>query len=423
METNVPGKIIFKCIVGSQAYGTNTPESDIDIKGVYIQDKSDVIGFNKYKPQIEINKDEVYFEIGRFLELLQKGNPTMMELIFSPDDCVLEYTEEWNILLQYKDKFITQECRNSFIGYAESQIKKASGTDKKFNWEENHIVRKEPLDFCYVILTNAISTNMPIKQGVMKLKDWMYHKVIKQENCVFNKLDHSQDVYQLYHCLNKITKGLQSENGNDIRLDSSEKDTYPIASVIFNKNAYSIHCKQYREYKDWLDNRNTQRYVDINSHGQKIDGKNMLHCTRLLRMGEEIMNGKGVIVRREDADELISIRKGKFNLAEILELAQQSIERLKTVSSNLPEKISDNIINSLLLNIRNFEENQGYTLHINNEEWEKYKEWRETINDLPYLGAVGGHFGLSVYFTGIGEIIKGTYLGKDEIDLTDYETM
>lgn len=63
-------KILLKAIVGSQAYGTNTAGSDIDYKGVYAQPIEDLIGFN-YKEQIEVSKDEAYFEVRRFLQLLQ----------------------------------------------------------------------------------------------------------------------------------------------------------------------------------------------------------------------------------------------------------------------------------------------------------------------------------------------------------------
>lgn len=38
-----------------------------------------------------------------------------------------------------------------------------------------------------------------------------------------------------------------------------------------------------------LAERNTQRYVDIQNHGQKIDGKNMLHCIRLLQCANDIL--------------------------------------------------------------------------------------------------------------------------------------
>lgn len=36
--------ILLNAIVGSQAYGTNTPDSDIDTKGVYLQDPMEVLG-------------------------------------------------------------------------------------------------------------------------------------------------------------------------------------------------------------------------------------------------------------------------------------------------------------------------------------------------------------------------------------------
>ncbi len=63
-------KLVFQAIVGSQSYGTSTPTSDIDYKGVYQQDNNDILGF-KYKEQITVTDDEVYYEVKRFLELLQ----------------------------------------------------------------------------------------------------------------------------------------------------------------------------------------------------------------------------------------------------------------------------------------------------------------------------------------------------------------
>ena len=58
--------IIFKAIVGSQSYGTNLPTSDIDYKGVFLQDPYDKY-INGYRDEIIINKDEKYFELEKFL--------------------------------------------------------------------------------------------------------------------------------------------------------------------------------------------------------------------------------------------------------------------------------------------------------------------------------------------------------------------
>lgn len=81
--------ILLNAIVGSQAYGTNTPDSDIDTKGVYLQDPMEVLGM-EYKEQINLDKDACLYEVRRFLQLLCNGNPTMLELLYIPEDCILE---------------------------------------------------------------------------------------------------------------------------------------------------------------------------------------------------------------------------------------------------------------------------------------------------------------------------------------------
>ena len=91
--------IIFKTIVGSQAYGTATINSDLDIKGIYIQSLNEILGFN-YIEQINVSKDETYYEVKRFLELLSVGNPTMIEMLFMPENCIIEKKAIFNFILK-----------------------------------------------------------------------------------------------------------------------------------------------------------------------------------------------------------------------------------------------------------------------------------------------------------------------------------
>lgn len=70
--------ILLNAIVGSQAYGTNTPDSDIDTKGVYLQDPMEVLGM-EYKEQINLDKDAAYMKLEDFcnyfvVEILQCWN-------------------------------------------------------------------------------------------------------------------------------------------------------------------------------------------------------------------------------------------------------------------------------------------------------------------------------------------------------------
>ena len=132
-------------VVGSQAYGTNLPTSDFDMSGIFIQSKEDIYGFN-YKEQIEEKKekgdfekkdkdDAVFYEIKRFLQLAQTANPTVLSILFSPDDCIIYKHPAFDKILSQKYNFVTKLCKNSFAGYATSQVVKAKGQDKKNNWE------------------------------------------------------------------------------------------------------------------------------------------------------------------------------------------------------------------------------------------------------------------------------------------------
>lgn len=348
-------KTIFRAIVGSQAYGTATPTSDTDYKGIFCQPTKDLIGVG-YKEQIEYSKDHTEYEIRRFLQLLQSANPTVLELLFSPKDCIQVTSLAYEHLSSYRQKFLTTACANSFGGYAIAQIKKAKGLDKKMNFEKSRIERKTPLDFCWVYV-----------DGITKpLTQFLQVNKFEQENCGLTRLNHIKDCYALFYDYStryansrgKMAtfgyKGIIGENSNELRLSSVDKDQVPEALLYYNKDGYSMHCKDYKEYQDWLENRNTQRYVDTISHGQKIDGKNLMHCRRLLDMAIEIATEGTINVRRPNAEYLLSIRRGEVSLEALLEQSEEDIKRLDDLfnKSGLPGEVDRNWVNSLLLEIR-----------------------------------------------------------------------
>lgn len=336
-------QIIFKTMVGSQAYGTATPTSDQDFKGVFIQNADDILTFN-YTEQIESSKDECYYEVRRFLQLLQSANPTVLEMLFMPQEYIIEQSPLFGLTVEQRHHFLTKKCMHSFGGYAIAQIKKAKGLDKKMNWEKARVSRKTPLDFCYVY-----------KNGkTMPLERFLKRENISQEHCGLVKLDHFRDCYALYYSQSAQYKGIISENSNEVKLSSIPKGEGPLCVMYFNKEGYSTHCKDYNEYTEWLENRNTQRYVDIKGHNQQIDGKNLLHCRRLLDMALEIATEKTINVRRSNADYLLQIRRGEVDLETIITQAEKDIDRLESIyaSSDLPEDVDKEFVNQLLLKIR-----------------------------------------------------------------------
>ena len=80
----------------------------------------------------------------------------------------------------------------------------------------------------------------------------------------------------------------------------------------------------------------------------------MLHCRRLMDMAREIAEGKGIIVKRPNAQELLAIRRGEVDLQTLIDHVEKEIKEVDTLfkESNLPEKVDEKFINSLLVKIR-----------------------------------------------------------------------
>lgn len=344
-------KLIFKTIVGSTAYGTSVQGSDVDYKGVFKQNNDDILSFG-YIQQKDINKDETYYEVRRFLELLKTGNPTMLELLYMPEEFILEKQPEYELIRNNRDKFLTKKCLKSFGGYAFEQIKKSKGKNKKINWERIDMKRKSPIDFMYCYIDGI---TIPIEK-------FLKNRNLKQEFCGLVALKNFRDTYKLYydyegHKTNSGTlgyKGIVLDNSNSIRVSSVPKNEKVEVIAYYNQDGYSMHCKKYKEYKTWLDNRNEQRYVDFKGHGQKNDGKNLLHCVRLLDVAEEIATQKTINVKRPNADYLIDIRKGNVDLDYIISESEIKLNRLEKLyeNSDLPDDCDDSFMKKLLLDIR-----------------------------------------------------------------------
>ena len=347
------GLIIFEGIVGSQAYGIATPASDVDIKGVFMMPLDNVLDFN-YVEQISDEKnDTVYYEIRRFLQLLQTNNPTILELLNLPDDCVLHKDPIFDMILKNKSKFITKNCKFSFGGYAVEQIKKARGLNKKIV-KPMEKERKGVLDFCYV----------SYKQGSINVEEYLrlVHGGLRQEHISLVAIPHMRYTYGAYitggmPITGKKVKGIvqDRELSNDISLSEVPKGIEPAFIMQFNKDGYSTYCREYKEYWDWVEKRNPNRFADNMLHGGGYDGKNLAHCHRLLDMAIEIGEGKGINVRRTNREQLLAIRRGEYDYDQLVKEAEEKIQRMDEVYTfaNLPDTVDATFINDLLLKMRN----------------------------------------------------------------------
>jgi len=334
--------LLFECISGSKAYGLNTATSDTDIRGVFVLPQDEYYGLHYVDQISNESNDVVYYELKRFVELLAKNNPNMLELLHMPPDCILYRHPLYE---RFKPElFLSRLCQTTFAGYALTQVKKAKGLNKKIvNPVEPH--RKSVLDFCYVVQG----------QGSVPLLQFLANRGLQQEDCGLAKIPHMPELYGLYYSPDVRFKGvIQRENANDVSLSSIPKGLEPLAVLSFNKNGYSTYCKEYLEYWEWVEKRNDARYQNTLSHGKNYDAKNLMHTFRLLAMAEEIARDGHIQVRRPDRAFLLQIRAGAYEYAELVEMAEARIAQMDALyaQSSLPETPDLAKINQTLSEVR-----------------------------------------------------------------------
>ena len=387
-ELRKSGWIAFEYIRGSHAYGLNTETSDEDHGGVFICPPEMLMGLRgQYIEQVADEKnDTVFYEFGRWIELLMKANPTALESLFIPERCIIgEVHPMVRYIMDHREMFLSKECFKTLTGYATSQIGKARGLNKKI---VNPVTeRKGVLDFCYTFKG----------QGSESISDFLKRYNLSQKYCGLVNIPNMKDVYGVYYDFASHLKfenmsrseydsmldwiedffgaatykfqiierirakeffgytGICSEDGdsNEVRLSSIPKGEKPICFMTYNKDGYTSHCKRYWEYQDWVKKRNPARYES--NLGQNYDGKNMSHCMRLTRMGKELALGQGFNVERTyDREYLLSIKNHELEYDEIMAQAMKEREEMEAAAatSTLPDIVDVNEINKLLMDAR-----------------------------------------------------------------------
>lgn len=136
-----PNNIILEGITGSKAYGLDTPTSDTDIKGIYVNPTEQVLemGYNHEKATKDhVEPDWCYHEVQKFMMLAMQCNPTVLELLFLDDYLV---KNEWGqLLIDNRDAFLWDKVYYSYGGYALSQ---ARDLNRKGHYGNGRNNRKE----------------------------------------------------------------------------------------------------------------------------------------------------------------------------------------------------------------------------------------------------------------------------------------
>ena len=376
--------IAYKYIAGSHSQNLNGPDSDEDFHGVYFAPIEAILGLGAdYQEEVSDEKhDETYHEFGKWMTLLSKGNPNALESLFVPENLVVgEVHPVIRKVLENRDKFVSKEVVRALSGYAFNQIKKARGLNKKIVKQVNE--RKDVLDFCFVA----------DKQGSKPVKEFLAEHHLDQKYCGVVNIPNMPNTYGVYYdwaayykfendhvswdsnwetdfninypaVTDRIEKkdffhygGIvhpdDIDKSNEVRLSSIPKGEKPIFMMQYNKDAYTCHCRDYREYQEWVQNRNQKRYSKAEEAG--YNQKNMCHCIRLLTMAKEISEGKGFnLWRTDDRNFLMGIKNGDYSYEFLIWIAEKLLADVNEnlPKSDLPDEVDKSFVNDLLVKCR-----------------------------------------------------------------------
>lgn len=140
-------------VAGSHLYGTNTPESDIDYRGVCLPPIESIIGLQNFEQttQLEgyVSDDVIIYSLDKFIRLALQNNPNIIELLFAGDsvifnESILISSEQWKELVGLKGYILSDTIRKTFIEYAKSQLHKMK---RHHNWMKSTPKKPEPEDY------------------------------------------------------------------------------------------------------------------------------------------------------------------------------------------------------------------------------------------------------------------------------------
>lgn len=311
---NLGDNVILIGLGGSYAYGTNTKDSDLDIRGVATNSKRNILIRQDFEQVVDIETDTTVYSFDKIIKLLCSCNPNTIELLGLQPEHYLYLSPAGEELLANKKMFLSKAAIHSFGGYANAQLRR---------------------------LENKAARLVSQSQQEANILKSIEHASVDYKAKYF---DYPEDSIKLY-----IADSFRPEYVSEIFMD-------------INLSHYPL-----RDFKDMWSEMNAivKSYSKIGKRNEiaiahdKL-GKHMMHLVRLYYMCFDILE-KGEIntYRTDEHNLLMSIRNGEYldknrqPIAEFYDMIDGFEHRLDYAKENtdLPERVNIDKINDFVASI------------------------------------------------------------------------
>lgn len=264
---NLGNNIILLTLGGSHAYGMDKEGSDLDVRGVALNQKEEILLGMDFEQVVNVDTDTTVYSFNKIIELLSKCNPNTIEELGCLPEHYLFVSDIGEKLLENRKMFLSKICIHTFGGYASSQLRRM----------ENKAAR----------LVGQTQNEEYILRSIQNAKyDFKNRYYPQNESNVNLYIDRA------------VQKGYESEIFIDANLNH-----YPLRDWAGMWNEMKAIVNSY--------NKIGKRNEKAMSHDKL--GKHMTHLIRLYMMCIDILEKEEIITYRVDEhDLLMSIRNGEY---------------------------------------------------------------------------------------------------------------
>lgn len=252
---------------GSHAYGTNVEGSDVDIRGVAIPTKREVLLGKSFDQVLDKQTDTTIYSFNKAIQLLSNCNPNTIELLGFPENEYLHLSNLGCLLWANRHVFLSKRCIHTFGGYAISRLRRL----------QNKATRlvSQPENEKY-ILDSIKNAEYDFKQRYFPMTDGSI---------------------KLY-----VDEAVNPEYESEIFMDINLKG-YPLRD----------YAEMWNEMKCIVNSYSKNSKCNETAIEKGKFGKNMMHLIRLYMMCIDILEKEKIITRRTaEHDLLMDIRNGKY---------------------------------------------------------------------------------------------------------------
>ncbi len=312
-DKSLGNNVIILTLGGSHAYGTNTENSDLDIRGCALNSKMQILTNQSFEQFTNEETDTVIYSFNKLISLLTNANPSIIEMLGNKTEHYLYVHPIGKELIDNAHLFLSKKAVNSFGGYANQQLRRLEN-------KSNRLVGQEQLEvyICNTIL--HVAENFEEKYGIPAGQIKLY-----------------------------IDKAVNPDMTTEIFMDTNLTH-YPLRDYTEMWSELKNIVKSYKN----IGSRNSKAI----EHGKL--GKHSMNLIRLYMMCIDILEKEQIITYREaEHDLLMDIRNGKYldenkqPTPEFFEIVNDYEKRLNYAKRNtsLPENPDYDKINEFVASV------------------------------------------------------------------------